>query len=51
MAMKTIQEIIPLIAFGVFSVLCLKEHLKWKCHSGFGRWKPAFDGRASRGAP
>ena len=33
--LKTIQEIIPLIVFSVFSVLYLKEEFKWNYLVGF----------------
>lgn len=34
--LKTIQEVITLIVFGAFSVLFLKEPLKWNYLVGFG---------------
>ena len=34
--LKTIQEIITLVVFCVFSVLYLKEGLKWNYLAGFG---------------
>ena len=34
--LKTIQEVITLIVFCVFSVLYLKEELKWNYLVGFG---------------
>lgn len=34
--LKTIQEVITLIVFSVFSVLYLKEELKWNYLVGFG---------------
>jgi uncharacterized protein (DUF486 family) len=34
--LKTIQEVITLIVFGAFSVLFLKEPLKWNYMVGFG---------------
>ena len=34
--LKTIQEVITLIVFAVFSVLYLKEPLKWNYLVGFG---------------
>ena len=33
--LKTIQEIISLTVFSVFSVLYLKQGLKWNCVAGF----------------
>ena len=33
--LKTIQEVITLVAFSVFSVLYLKESLKWNYLVGF----------------
>ena len=33
--LKTIQEIITLTVFSVFSVLCLKEPLRWNYLAGF----------------
>ncbi len=33
--LKTIQEVITLIVFSVFSVLYLKEDLKWNYAAGF----------------
>ena len=34
--LKTIQEVITLTVFSVFSVLYLGEELKWNCLLGFG---------------
>src|ERR1700761_8664655 len=34
--LKTIQEVITLVVFAVFSVLYLKESLKWNYLVGFG---------------
>lgn len=34
--LKTIQEVITLVVFGVFSVFYLKESLKWNHIVGFG---------------
>jgi uncharacterized protein (DUF486 family) len=34
--LKTIQEVIPLSVFSVFSVLYLGEKLKWSHAAGFG---------------
>lgn len=34
--LKTIQEVITLIVFGAFSVLFLKEPMKWNYLVGFG---------------
>jgi hypothetical protein len=34
--LKTIQEVITLIVFGAFSILFLKEPLKWNYLVGFG---------------
>src|SRR6185295_8355664 len=34
--LKTIQEIITLVVFSVFSVFYLKEGLKWNVVAGFG---------------
>ena len=34
--LKTIQEVITLVVFCVFSVLYLKEPLKWNYLAGFG---------------
>jgi uncharacterized protein len=34
--LKTIQEVITLLVFGVFSVLYMKEALKWNTLVGFG---------------
>ena len=34
--LKTIQEVITLVVFSVFSVLYLKEDLKWNYLVGFG---------------
>lgn len=34
--LKTIQEVITLVVFGVFSVLYLKEDLRWNYLVGFG---------------
>jgi uncharacterized protein len=33
--LKTIQEVITLVVFCVFSVVCLKEELKWNYLAGF----------------
>ena len=33
--LKTIQEVITLVVFCVFSVLCLKEEMKWNYLVGF----------------
>ena len=35
-SLKTIQEVITLVVFCVFSVLYLKEPLKWNYLAGFG---------------
>ena len=34
--LKTIQEVITLVVFSVFSVLYLKENLRWNYAVGFG---------------
>lgn len=34
--LKTIQEVITLVVFSVFSVFYLKENLKWNYFAGFG---------------
>ena len=34
--LKTIQEVISLVVFAVFSVLYLKEELRWNHLAGFG---------------
>lgn len=34
--LKTIQEVITLLVFGAFSILFLKESLKWNYLVGFG---------------
>ncbi len=34
--LKTIQEVITLVVFSVFSVVYLKEHLRWNYLVGFG---------------
>lgn len=34
--LKTIQEVITLVVFGAFSILFLKEPLKWNYLVGFG---------------
>jgi uncharacterized protein len=34
--LKTIQEVITLLVFGAFSILFLKEPLKWNYMVGFG---------------
>jgi hypothetical protein len=34
--LKTIQEVITLVVFSVFSVLYLKEELRWNYAVGFG---------------
>jgi uncharacterized protein (DUF486 family) len=34
--LKTIQEVITLVVFSVFSVVYLKEDLKWNYLAGFG---------------
>ncbi|MDE3051305.1 MAG: DMT family protein, partial [Nitrospirota bacterium] len=34
--LKTIQEVITLVVFCVFSVVYLKEELKWNYLAGFG---------------
>lgn len=34
--LKTIQEVITLVVFGIFSVLYLKEPFRWNYAAGFG---------------